>query len=603
MPVAMPFLGIDFGTSGSKIAWYNPRTKQAEIIRNAEGKEQTPSVIYIGRNRELLIGKTAEKMLELESERLRVVTSVKRQLVMKQCVTFPNGKIETIQLAAEIFRKLKHDAETLHFHQTVLHAVITVPATFTSIHKERIRRAAELAGFRYTQLLEEPAAAALAYMYQSPDVGRRVLVYDLGGGTFDLALVAREPEGTFRRIVRSRGEAHFGGDDIDDALYNYCDRLAQQTLGHSLNIDGQRDLAFLRKCREWKEELSHLQQLTLHYTFESEQELQHFDLVVTRAEFETLIQPTIQKTVSKTQELLKEDLVDGHTIDSIVLIGGSTRIPLVQRLLSQALSMQPLAWEARDFAVALGAAHYANLIWKPENQYRWAIEAAWKNKNLTVPDVARMGTQAQELALSKELAAQVERSVMGETKEIILAQQQGMEQYRRTVMSEFGAPLTPALVGRLADQANKLGLNQAQAATVERSILGGTKEERLAYFEALTRYRQEVERIMVRGLDRNSIARLADFGQMLGLSQEEVAKLEREEIGDTKEMIFAYQLANERYTSEVRTAWKEGWLNEQKVARLKRVASQLPLNLNELERIERSVMGGTKEEILQRQQN
>lgn len=597
MPAAMPFLGIDFGTSRSKMAWYNSRTRQAEIIRNAEGKEQTPSAIYVENDGGILVGEIAEKMLGLESERLRVETSIKRRLLKKQYITLADRKFETAELAAAILRKLKRDAETLHFHQEVLHAVITVPATFSATQKERLRRAAELAGFRSIQLLEEPAAAALAYMHQSLDLGRRVLVYDLGAGTFDLALVAREPEGAFRRIVRSRGEIECGGDDIDDILYDYCDRFAQQELGRSLNSNGERNLTFLQHCRAWKEELSHLQQHTLRYALENAQGL-YFQQPITRAEFEEQIQPLIQKTVQKTQALLREDQAEGYSIDSIVLIGGSSRIPLVQRLLSQALPVPPLTWEERDFAVALGAAHQANLIWKPEKRYRWAVDTIWKNKILTPQDREYLAAQALDLDLSAKTTADVERSVMGETKERILARQQAIEQYSSLVKREANQPFTSALVARLADQARKLGLNQANTASVERALLGRTREERLAHDEALARYREEIIQSFARGLKRPQLVRLADLAHTLGLSEEEAAQIESRELGSTKERLFAHQQANERYTQEVKTAWQGNWLDEQKVERLRRIGSQLPLGPEDLARIERNVMGDTKEALL-----
>ena len=221
-----PFLGIDFGTSKSSMAWVNPSTNHAELLRNAEGRDATPSVIYYG-ERETLVGEPAEHMIEDEAERQRVVLSIKRDLVNAPTLALPGKRVKRIEIVAEVLRKLKRDAEERRFHQKVTRAVITVPAAFDAAQRRKIKEAGKLAGFTEVELLEEPVAAALAYGRAGQAVGDSILVYDLGAGTFDLALLARE-NGTFRLACEPRGLARCGGDDFDRALYDYCEEIAQQ---------------------------------------------------------------------------------------------------------------------------------------------------------------------------------------------------------------------------------------------------------------------------------------------------------------------------------------------------------------------------------------
>ncbi len=184
-----PTLGIDFGTTYSAMAWCDPKSGQAQILKNAEGEEKTPSAVYFGAS-EVVVGKPALHMLEDAEESGRVVLSCKRFLRSDAVRALPGRRVTMVEAAAAILAKLKQDAEEWHFHGPVRRAVVTCPAAFGERERERIERAARQAGFAEVTLLEEPVAAALAYARDGLQVGRYILVYDLGGGTFDLAVAA-----------------------------------------------------------------------------------------------------------------------------------------------------------------------------------------------------------------------------------------------------------------------------------------------------------------------------------------------------------------------------------------------------------------------------
>jgi formylglycine-generating enzyme required for sulfatase activity len=356
--MSTPTIGIDFGTTTSSMAWVDPGTGKAEMLKNAEGEEKTPSVVYFGAEL-MLVGTPAEQMLDDPQEGRRVVASVKRELANAPTLGLPGRRVKAVEVAAAVFAKLKRDAEDLHFQEPVTRAVITCPAAFDVMEREAIEAAARLAGFAEVRSLEEPVAAALAYSRAGLGVGRHVLVYDLGGGTFDLALL-REEAGGFALALEPKGLRRCGGDDFDQALYDYCDEEAERQWGHPL-CDGGRDLRFLRDCRRRKENLS-AQDKVLFSSLVGEGRL--FRHSLTRELFEGLIGSRIDTTVRLTGELVRAAEGHGLPVETVVLIGGSSRIPLVQRRLKEALPVEPRRWQHQDVAVALGAAYFAQGLWK-----------------------------------------------------------------------------------------------------------------------------------------------------------------------------------------------------------------------------------------------
>jgi molecular chaperone DnaK (HSP70) len=365
MNAVTPVMGIDFGTSNSKMAWYNPITEQAMPLKNEEGEDVTPSAVYYGEH-ETLVGKPAIDMLEDEQAWDRVILSVKRSMVEAPVYNLPDDRVVSpLEVAAEILRKLRRDAEEFHFQAEVKHAIVTCPASFDGLERDQIQKAAKMAGFSEVELLPEPVAAALAYTRtrekEGFQVGNYVLIYDLGGGTFDLAILVREGSVQFRLGLEPDGIKRCGGDDFDEMLYNYCDKLAQEKLGRPISLTGMRDLHFLYECRKRKEILTSHK----HRTFSSylAPDSKQFKYELDQTTFEDLIYNHVKKTVEKTKAVLEEAHALSYQIDTFVLVGGSAQVPLVKRLLDENLPLKALTWPYREVAVALGAAYHAYNKW------------------------------------------------------------------------------------------------------------------------------------------------------------------------------------------------------------------------------------------------
>jgi len=373
MSTDTPYIGIDFGTTNSSMAWLNPKTGQAEVLLNAEGEQKTPSLVYFG-SRGNLVGTPVEHLLdelrhydqdERRAELQRIVRSIKRNLLSPPVITLPGGlSVRPAEVAAELFRKLKRDAEEGHFHRVIKRAVITCPAVFDTTQRNVIKEAARLAGFEEVELLEEPVAAALAFARANQQIGSSVLVYDLGGGTFDLAVIVKEADSAFRVGMETDGDARCGGDDFDLALYDFWDRKALEQAGASVNYpDGGLNLHFLKDCRLRKENLSLREQGTFGSLLPGGR---LFKTTIDRTTFEGLIRPRIADTVHRTKSLLGRARARGIAVGTVVLIGGSTRIPLIQEMLKGELGMAPSTWMNKDVAVTLGAAYHAHDKWLPQ---------------------------------------------------------------------------------------------------------------------------------------------------------------------------------------------------------------------------------------------
>jgi molecular chaperone DnaK (HSP70) len=381
MSVDAPHLGIDFGTTNSAMAWFNPDTKQAEVIFNSEGEAKTPSLVYYGED-EILVGQPVADLLEEsehyeEAERSdivrRIVKSIKRNLLAPPVIPIPGREpVRPVEVVAEILGKLKRDAEEGHFQEEVERVVITCPAVFDSLQREVVFDAAALAGFRIVDLVEEPVAAAMAFARLGQKVGEDVLVYDLGGGTFDLAVVVCEDNGSkdelFRVAMEPDGDPVCGGDDFDRAIYDYCDGIARATLGRSVDSSNRVvNPYFLDKCRRQKERLTFKNQATVRdYLGEV-----LFKADLNRQTFEALIERRVEGTVRKTAAMAERARSRGQDVDTVVLIGGSSQVPLVTQRLRETLAVEPRKFANKDYAVALGAAYYASIVEvPPRERYR-----------------------------------------------------------------------------------------------------------------------------------------------------------------------------------------------------------------------------------------
>lgn len=384
MKIETPIIGIDFGTSISKMSWFNKETGRAEVLHNAEGDDRTPSVVYYSEHG-TLVGKAAEVAMEdadqLDEESRRIalqqfVRSCKRRLDDSTPIHVGRGRmVLATEVAAEILRKLKVDAETGHFNAPVEKAVITHPAIFTPKQREALRESAKLAGFVEIHLLEEPVAAALAYAAVGQNVGNGLLVYDLGGGTFDLALVARGEDSVWKLGLPTDGDFYCGGDDVDQDLYDYWNRQVFETLGRNVSTNNQIDLGFLRECRKRKENLSLLEADAGARVFQSRLPWgATAKLSMDRATFDGLVAPRVEITLRKTRDMLRRAGERNIVVDNVVLIGGASRLPLIGEKLANELPVVPRAWGQKDVAVSLGAAIWGSLgasthlAQLPENQ-------------------------------------------------------------------------------------------------------------------------------------------------------------------------------------------------------------------------------------------
>lgn len=499
MSEQVPSIGIDFGTTNSSVAWYDPRTGDAEVILNAEGQPKTLSLVHFGED-ETLVGEPVENLLQdVATDRARrdevfrrTVASIKRNLLAPPRIALSGGRyVRPVDVASEILKKLKRDAEEGHFHQEIERAVITCPAEFNVLQRQTIEEAGRLAGFGEVALLEEPVAGALAYARAGLDVGRHVLVYDLGGGTFDLAVLDNEAE-SFHAAMQPKGMERCGGDDFDLALYHHCEEVVRENLGRPISLTGDVDLGFLRACRRRKESLTYQERSRFLEHLASDNGPVVFEHEVDRGTFEELIGGYVETTSRLTEEILKQAGAAGHEVDTVVLVGGSVRVPLVVQKLKETLPVDPLGFNKRDVAVSLGAAHYANIRWPPRRRppepvtkdmesdhlarYRAVVEEVFSDRKLDKVEADRLNSFARQLGLSRQQTREVERRIMGNSKEAVLFQQ-----YRRAVEMVWSDRKVNGLEVEWLDAlAGELGLNQDQTSYAEGEVMGGSKGEVLA---------------------------------------------------------------------------------------------------------------------------
>ncbi len=362
-------IGIDFGTSFSTASWINPKTRQPEAITFHDiSMQKMPSVVYYGPDG-IMVGLAAYNQLENSSGMKpehrhqilqSVVMSIKRHMKQGQFYYLPGGgKVSHEEIIAAILHKIKEQAEITCFNgQPVEEVTITHPVIFAAWQKEMLRKAATLAGFKKIQLLEEPIAAALGYASTTNEKIKNVLVYDFGGGTFDVAFVQYNNEEQFRVPLDPEGDAYCGGDDIDEALYDRWEQVTKEQCNRTIDINpNNRDIGFKAKCRKHKEQMS----LFPKYDFSEVLPPPGFNRVemqLNRPDFDKMVEPIIDKTIVRTERLLKKVKEAGYKIDTAIMIGGSSRIPIVYEKLKQILPVEPKKVMQVDVAVALGAVIY-----------------------------------------------------------------------------------------------------------------------------------------------------------------------------------------------------------------------------------------------------
>jgi molecular chaperone DnaK len=353
-------IGIDLGTTNSCVATLE--NGEAVIIPNSEGARTTPSVVAFTKEGERLIGITAKRQAVTNSE--RTILSVKREMGTKWNMDLDDNKYTPQEVSAFILQKLKADAEAYLGHK-VSKAVITCPAYFTDAQRKATKDAGRIAGLEVLRIINEPTAAALAYGIDKED-DQTILVYDLGGGTFDVSIleiysVDGQPQ---IEVKATDGNNRLGGDDFDEAIITWLVSDFKKSTGIDLSKDNQAMSRLKEAAEKAKIELSGTTQTQVNLPFVTMKDGQpeHLDISLTRAKFDELTSKLVESTMKPTLKALKEAGIDKKEVDKVILIGGSTRIPAVQDALEKAIGKKPFKGMNPDEAVAAGAALQAGII-------------------------------------------------------------------------------------------------------------------------------------------------------------------------------------------------------------------------------------------------
>ncbi len=349
-------IGIDLGTTNSEVAVV--RDGLPIVLPDEDGDPILPSVVGLDPEGRLLVGKAARNQEVLAPE--RTIRSIKRRMGQEEAVALGDRRHTPQEISAIILRTLKERAERVLGHP-VRKAVITVPAFFNEGQREATREAGELAGLEVVRIINEPTAAVLTYDPHPPEM-ERLLVYDLGGGTFDVS-IAQVEEGVVE-ILASHGDTHLGGDDFDQRLLDHvCDHF-QEARGIDLRDGPVARSRVLRAVEEAKKTLSTevIARIEEEFIAEAGGVPLHLRMEVERAEYEDLIEPLLDRTLASVDQAMTDADLQAHQIHKVVLVGGATRTPLVHRMLEERLGRPVHAEIEPDLAVALGAAVQGALI-------------------------------------------------------------------------------------------------------------------------------------------------------------------------------------------------------------------------------------------------
>jgi molecular chaperone DnaK len=352
-------VGIDLGTTNSCVSVLEGG--EPTVIANAEGARTTPSIVAFAKNGEVLVGEVAKRQSVTNVE--RTIRSVKRHMGTNWTIDI-DGKAYTAQeISARVLQKLKRDAEA-YLGETVTDAVITVPAYFSDAERQATKEAGEIAGLNVLRIINEPTAAALAYGLDKADKEQTILVFDLGGGTFDVSLL--EIGDGVVEVKATSGDNHLGGDDWDQALVDHL----VKTFGSANGIDLTKDKMAMQRIREAAEkakiELSSSQSATInlpYITVDSEKNPLFLDETITRAQFQSLTSDLLDRCKKPFQSVLKDAGIAISKIESVVLVGGSTRMPAVVDLVRELTGgKEPNKGVNPDEVVAVGASLQAGVL-------------------------------------------------------------------------------------------------------------------------------------------------------------------------------------------------------------------------------------------------
>ena len=344
-------IGIDLGTTNSCVAVYEGG--EPTVIPNPEGARTTPSVVAFSKTGERMVGQVAKRQGITNPE--RTVSSIKREMGTGHTVEIDGKKYTPQEISAIILQKLKADAEAF-LGTPVTQAVITVPAYFSDAQRQANKDAGKIAGLEVMRIINEPTAAALAYGMDKENE-QKIMIFDLGGGTFDVSLLEIS-DGVFE-VLATAGNNRLGGDDFDNRIINW---IAEKFMAENAGIDLRKDKMALQRLKEAAEkakiELSGMTTTDINLPFITADATgpKHFEATLSRAEFDRLTADLVQATMEPTKRVLSDAGLTVNQVDKVLLVGGSTRIPAVQDAVKNFIGKEPFKGINPDECVAIGAA-------------------------------------------------------------------------------------------------------------------------------------------------------------------------------------------------------------------------------------------------------
>ncbi len=342
-------IGIDLGTTNSCVSVYEGG--EAKVITNPEGARTTPSVVAF-KNGEIIVGQKAKNQMVTNKD---TISSIKRKMGTNEKVSANGREYTPEEVSAMILGDLKKTAEA-YLGETVSKAVITVPAYFNDSQRQATKNAGKIAGLEVERIINEPTAAALAYGLDKQDKAQTVLVYDLGGGTFDVSILELG-DGVFE-VKSTSGNNHLGGDDFDERVMDYIVSEFKKESGVDLTKDKMAMQRVKDAAEKAKKDLSGMSstEISLPFISQGEDGPIHLNMSLTRAKFEELIRDLVESTTEPVRKAMKDAKLTAKDIDKVLLVGGSTRIPCVVELVKKELGKEPSKEVNPDEVVAMGAA-------------------------------------------------------------------------------------------------------------------------------------------------------------------------------------------------------------------------------------------------------
>ena len=350
-------VGIDLGTTNSVVSVLE--AGEPVVIPNSEGGRTTPSIVGFSKTGEILVGEVAKRQAITNPD--RTIRSVKRHMGTSWTIDIDGTKYTPQEISARVLMKLKRDAEA-YLGEPVTQAVITVPAYFDDAQRTATKEAGQIAGLEVLRIVNEPTAAALAYGLDKGPAEQTVLVFDLGGGTFDVS-VLEIADGVFE-VKSTAGDTHLGGDDWDDAVINWLVKTFKDTEGVDLAADKMAVQRLKEAAEKAKIELSSLQetQINLPFITATADGPKHLDLKLTRSKFNELTADLVERCRKPFDQAIKDAGLTLDKIDHVIMVGGSTRIPAVQELVAKVTGKEPNKTVNPDEVVAVGAAVQAGVL-------------------------------------------------------------------------------------------------------------------------------------------------------------------------------------------------------------------------------------------------